>query len=250
MHMTQRLWEWNCRTVDHIPLRLADLDLTSLPVERIPDGVKGLNLSRTKITNPRYPARMPKHVRSLQHNGFTGTTLQDLDTTNLRNLVLADCPNLETLGPLPSTLRQLAISHCPKFIGLPALPEGLTTLRVDDCRAFKALPHLPKSLDNLCILETGVTHLPNLPEDIQTVYIPHECLEARLLNFRWGINSIGWPSPSPPIATRVMLLLSFHRTKHRLSLIKEELMASTWHPNRVSAWLEAGEDVLDMMMGC
>lgn len=37
--------------------------------------------------------------------------------------------------------------------------------------------------------------------------------------------------------------------KERFDRFHEELMAVTWHPSRVSHWLEQGEEVLDMMMG-
>ncbi len=251
MHMTQRLWEWKCRTVDHIPLRLADLPLTHVPVERIPDGGKGLNLSRTQITAPGYPARLPLTLRSLQHNRFLGTTLWGLHLTDLENLVLEECPHLESIGPLPLTLKRLTIYRCPNFKSLPEfLPEGLEWLVVDGCPDFKVLPRLPNSLKELRVRDSGVTRLPNLPDDVENVYIPETSFESRMLDFQWTINRLGWPQPVPSVPQRAALLTSFVRTQERMKTLKEDLVAAMWHPRRVEAWLTAGEDVLDMMMGC
>lgn len=40
----------------------------------------------------------------------------------------------------------------------------------------------------------------------------------------------------------------FYRITRRNSLIKEELVAKVFHPSRVERWLEAGEDVFEMMV--
>ena len=40
---------------------------------------------------------------------------------------------------------------------------------------------------------------------------------------------------------------SERRVKQRTALLKEELIAAAWHPNRVAIWLEAG--ALDIMIG-
>lgn len=250
MHLTQRLWEWKCRRVDYIPLRLADLPLTRVPLERIPDEAKGLNLSRTQITDPGYPTRLPSALRSLQHNCYSGTTLRGLDQTRLGGLVLEDCPNLESLDSLPPTLKRLTICRCPKFTSLPELPDTLEWLTVDSCLQFTTLPRLPASLKELRIMQSGVTRLPNLPDDVENVYLPLTSFESRMLDFRWTRSEFGWPQPVPSIPVRAELLTSFLRTQERMNALKEELMMSTWHPTRVSAWLEKGEDVLDMMMGC
>lgn len=248
----QRVYEWSCRTVDHMPLNLSGLFLEELPVEQIPDGVRGLNLSRTQITDPNYPAQIPCTIRSLQHARFLGTTLQCLHLTDLQNLVLEDCPHLESLGPLPLTLKKLTVYRCPKFKSLPEfLPPGLEWLTVDDCPLFTALPpYLPATLREMRIMHTGVTHLPRLPDFLENAYIPDACQEARLLDFRWTTNFLGWPTMEPPMMKRVDLLTSFTRTRARMKEMKEELVAAMWHPRRVEAWLLQGEEVLDMMMGC
>lgn len=252
MQMTQRLWEWTSRTVDHMPLRLADLPLEDLPVERIPREAKGLNLSRTWITDPTYPARLPCTIRSLQHNRFLGTTLQGLHLTDLQNLVLEDCPHLESLGPLPLTLKRLTIYRCPKFKSLPDfLPHGLEWLTVDDCPEFTALPpHLPGTLKELRIMHSGVTRLPALPVTIENAYVPDTSFEARMLDFQWTINSLGWPRLEPSVMKRAEMLIAFTQSQARMKAIKEELVSVMWHPRRVESWLLQGEEVLDMMMGC
>ena len=35
------------------------------------------------------------------------------------------------------------------------------------------------------------------------------------------------------------------RAKERISIIKEELIAKAWHPDRVQKWLDAGMDIDD-----
>ena len=249
--LSQRLYEWRCRTVDHMPLRLTDLPLEDIPVDRIPDGVKGLNLSRTYITDPYYPARLPCFVRSLQHHQFQGSTLQGLHLTDLENLVLEDCPHLESLGPLPLTLKKLTVYRCPKFRTLPEfLPPELEWLIVDDCPLFRTLPPLPPTLKELRIMNTGVDRLPPVPDDIENAHIPIDCFQGRLLNFHWTINRMGWPSMKPTMHNRIDLLTSMSRTHARMKTLKEELVSVMWHPRRVESWLLQGEEVLDMMMGC
>lgn len=236
MHLTHRLWEWKCRTLDYIPLRLADLPLTHVPLERIPDEAKGLNLSRTQITDPGYPTRLPSALRSLQHNCYSGTTLRGLDQTRLGGLVLEDCPNLESLDSLPPTLKRLTICRCPKFTSLPELPDTLEWLTVDSCLQFTTLPRLPASLKELRIMQSGVTRLPNLPDDVENVYLPLTSFESRMLDFRWTRGEFGWPQPVPSIPVRAELLTSFLRTQERTKTLAEGLIAATWHPDRFEQW--------------
>jgi hypothetical protein len=37
--------------------------------------------------------------------------------------------------------------------------------------------------------------------------------------------------------------------KSLFGMYHEELMAKAWHPTRVARWLDAGEEILDMMLG-
>lgn len=251
MQLSDRVYEWSCRTVDHMPLRLTGLRLTEVPVDLIPRGARGLNLSNTEITNPDYPAEIPAHIRNLQHDRFQGTTLRGLHLTDLHSLVLQDCPNLESLESLPLTLKKLTVYRCPVFKRLPdVLPPGLEWLTVDDCPALTTLPPLPPTLTALLAMHSGVTRLPRLPDGIERVYIPHACFEARLLDFQWGTNKLGWPILVPPLPVRAEQAVSLTRTLARTKYLKEELMMAAWHPKRVEAWLTQGEEVLDMMMGC
>lgn len=244
-----RYFHWQCRTVPHLPLSLQDLPIAQVPLEYIDDTCVGLNVSRTQITDPAYPATLPPQIRSLEHGSFQGITLLNLETTRLGNLILSRCPNLETLGPLPRTLRRLTILECPNFTTLPELPPHLEWLQITDCPKFKTLPALPDTLRTLSVLGTDVQRLPLLPEEIEAVYIPTEAFESRLLNFQWILNGLGLPSLRPPVVKRVDLLASLGRTLRRTTLLKEDLMAAAWHPKRVESWLVHGERVLDMMMG-
>jgi hypothetical protein len=247
--LEHRYFHWQNRSVPQMPLSLQDLPLTQLPLEYIDESCRGVNVSRTQIVDPHYPSTLPSHVLSLEHGSFQGTTLYT-EHTRLGNLTLARCPDLETLGPLPPTLRRLTISDCPKFVTLPELPPRLEWLCLTGCEAFSTLPALPASLKTLSVVCTGVQRLPLLPEDIEAIYIPHEAFEARLLNFQWTLNSSFGPRLEPPVHKRVDILRSLGRTIRRTHTLKEDLMMAAWHPRRVSKWLEAGEEVLDSMMGC
>jgi hypothetical protein len=245
-----RYFHWQCRTVPHLPLSLQDLPIDRIPLDYIHEDCRGINISRTRITDPAYPATLPPQIRSLEHACFQGTTLLHLETTKLGNLVLARCPNLETLGALPRTLRRLTITDCPNFTTLPELPPHLEYLQVSDCPKFTTIPTLPASLQTLSVMNTDVQRLPVVPEDIHAIYIPHEAFEARLLDFQWGFNGLGLPTLRPAVVRRVDLLTSLTRTRFRMNALKEELMMSCWHPRRVEAWLLQGEAVLDNVMGC
>lgn len=245
-----RYFHWRMRTIPHLPLNLQSLPIDRIPLDFIEETCKGLNVSRTRIADPEYPATLPPQIRSLEHACFRGATLRTLETTSLGNLILAKCPNLETLGPLPPTLKRLTITECPRFTALPELPASLEYLQVSDCPQFKTLPALPASLTTLNVLNTAVQRLPLLPEDMEAVHIPHEAFEARLLGFQWSFNGLGHPTLRPSVVKRVDLLTSLGRTRTRLHTLKEDLMMAAWHPKRVEAWSLAGEEVLDMMMGC
>ena len=61
------------------------------------------------------------------------------------------------------------------------------------------------------------------------------------------------PSRTEPFSEYTVRVRTFWNAclrKEKFDAIHEELMMATWHPDRVSKWLEQGEDVLDMMMGC
>lgn len=244
-----RYFHWQCRTIPHLPLSLQDIPIDRIPLRYIHPDCRGLNVSRTLLHDPLYPTTIPDHIVSLEHASFQGTTLYT-ESTHLQNLVLARCPNLETLGPLPRTLRRLTIFECPRFTTLPELPPRLEWLQITDCPNFRTVPTLPDSLRTLSVMNTDVQRLPLVPEGIDAIYIPHEAFESRLLNFQWGFNGLGLPTLRPPVVRRVDLLASLTRTTFRMNALKEELMAAAWHPKRVEAWLNQGEEVLDMMMGC
>lgn len=249
LRVETRYFHWQNRSLPYLPLSLQDLPIDRLPREYIDETCRGLNVSRTLISDPAYPATLPSHILSLEHAGFQGTTLLNLETTSLGNLVLARCPNLETLGALPRTLRRLTILECPNLTSLPALPPRLEYLQVSDCPKFKVVPAIPRTLRTLSLMNSGVERLPLLPEEIDAVYLPDEAFESRLLNFQWGFNGLGLPTLRPAVVKRVELLGSLGRTLRRTHDLKEDLMMAVWHPKRVESWLTQGEEVLDMMMG-
>jgi hypothetical protein len=243
MHLTHRLWEWKCRTLDNIPLRLSNLPLTELPLERIPNGVQGLDLSGTKIDDPLYPAKLPATVTSLRHSWFSGKTLEGLEHTRLKSLTLINCPSLETLGPLPPTLRYLTLDNCQALVRLPALPAGLTDIFIQYAGKLTRLPPLPPKLHIMNISFTGITSLPLAHDTILYIVMPETTFWSHLVtdpaDTRFGRNSTWYQ------------VASLSRTMRRLSLFKEDLIAATWHPDRFEQWCLDIEEKKEntMMMG-
>ena len=246
----QRLWEWSCRTEGHTSLRLSGLQITDLSAVRIPEGVHGLKLSSTLITDQDYPARLPFGILTLEHHFFMGTTLEGLDTTRIESLSLQSCPFLTTLGPLPPTLRKLTISGCPNLTSLPSLPKRLYWLDVMKCPALTVIPPLPSGFTTLLASDSGLLRCPVLPPVIQVVHVPPTCLDCRVIDFTATLAAQRHPWGIPTMKSGIDLLLNFQRNQTRMALLKEELMMAAWHPTRVSKWLLHGEEVLDMMMGC
>ena len=228
MHLTHRLWEWKCRTDDHIPLRLSFLPLTELPLERIPDGVKGLDLSRTKIDDPLYPAKLPATVTALRHIGFAGKTLEGLEHTRLNTLTLNDCLSLEALGPLPPTLRSLTLDNCPALVSLPAFPPNLVDIFIRHAGKLTRLPPLPPKLHTMHITFTDITSLPLAHDNILYIVMSTTTFWSHLVtdpaDTRFGRNSTWYQ------------VASLSRTMRRMSLFKEDLIAATWHPDRFEQW--------------
>jgi hypothetical protein len=245
MHLTHRLWEWKCRTLDYIPLRLANLPLTELPLERIPDGVQGLDLSWTKIDDPLYPAKLPATVTSLRHSGFFGKTLEGLEHTRLKSLTLSNCPYLEALGPLPPTLHTLNLDNCPALVSLSAFPPSLMFLSIRMAPQLTSLPPLPPKLHTLDLVDANITSIPLAHDDIVYINACTKSFWCRLL--RTPANP--WLSYS--FGGDCYQLASLSRSMRRQSLFKEDLIAATWHPDRFEQWCLDTEEKKEneMMMG-
>ena len=132
---------------------------------------------------------------------------------------------------LPVTLTHLCLrSSC---VTLPhVFPEGLLTLHVDN---QQPLPYLPDSLMRLYYdpfegqFEENQYGDEMFEESIELEQKHYQRIQEANQMFEWPRSKV--------------------RTLARTKLFKEELMMTVWHPNRVQKWLEAGDDVYDMMCG-
>jgi hypothetical protein len=209
---------------------------------------------------------------------------------NLKELYVAGNPLLEIdCAHLPKTLEVLDVKNCkylerilnldqlPNLLCLKAqstpirslsrLPPRLEQLRIDWCTKLTRLPSLSQSdLTLLSMDYSGVTFIPQFPETLCYLFAGHSQLSGDFPvipeSLIW-LDVLGTPAvnegflPEIPDTVTVHEYTQTTRTwwnaclrRERYEAIHEELMAATWHPRRVEAWLSAGEEVLDMMMGC
>ena len=210
---------------------------------------------------------LPTDLTELHLNA---TSIVELDCALLPKtmelLDLGDCWHLKrilNLDQLP-VLASLNISSTP-IASLPRLPAILTTLNASFCRKLTSLPPLLRTkLRMLKLYRTPIVRLPDLPETMWS-------LDIAMTNVRGEdcpmipdslsiLNADGTPAvedgflpsrtePFSDYAVRVRTFWNACLRKSRYDALFEELMMATWRPDRVSKWLEAGEDVLDMMMG-
>lgn len=163
--------------------------------------------------------------------------------------------NITSLPPLPEHILAL---HChdTNLTVLPYLPEGLVVLYCYNT-PLTSLPTLPDTLMNLNCSHTRITSLPELPKHLMTLWCNNTLLttvpelpvtityfdayespliiqrgddeDLRAYNRRWR----EWREDH----------VSKPRVQERTRLLKEEMMAAAWHPDRVERWLDAGVEV-------
>ena len=220
----------------------------------------------TSLTSMVYGV-LPTDLTELHLNA---TYIVELDCAllpdTLEFLDLEDCWHLKrilNLDRLP-VLSYLNVSGS-SIASLPRLPASLTTLKASFCRKLTSLPLLLRTkLRMLTLYRTPIVRLPDLPETMWS-------LDIALTNVRGEdfpmipdslsiLNTDGTPAvedgflpsrtePFSEYAVRVRTFWNACLRKSRYDALFEELMMAAWHPDRVSKWLDQGEDVLDMMMG-
>lgn len=198
----------------------------------IPDGVRELDIRETDV-RVLDGATLPPSIVIIHSDLAQIHTVRNLDKLkHLKFLHLPWSASLETFeGPLPESLRELNLRNCVSLTQLPPLGRTkLEWLSVSGCSSLTTLPSLPPTLEELNLEGSSVSDVPLLPESV-----------TRLI-LRGG-------------AVIDTAIESYHREerltaqRRQFRILHEELMMATWRPDRVSKWLEAGEDVLDMMMG-
>ena len=174
---------------------------------------------------------------------------------------------------LPAGLEEIICDHCP-LIELPVLPKGLRKL-VCNFTPLTSLPELPPNLKVLWCNSTLIKELPTLPEGMTELY----CQTNRVLTtlppipsslrvLYCGETEIRLIPPLPPLFLLTVwgcpnLLIkvepgethkeyigrwnqwweeqaSKKRCQGRNEVVKEDLIATFWHPSRVEKMLEQG----------
>jgi hypothetical protein len=224
--------EWERVGNAAFPLDLSSLGLRTLPP--LPPTVQRLYCSSNRLTElpPLPPALRVLHADSNQLQ-----SLPPLPVT-LQEVVIAR-NSLETLPPLPSTLQHLYTSFC-HLRTLPELPPTLLTLSVAG-NCLRSLPPLPPTLRHLDLDQNPIEHLsvpfPPTLQKLSTLLtaLPHTLHysddTAEIARYAEELDAAQDALEAPP------------RVHARTELVKEELVAAAWRPERVEKWLEAGLDV-------
>lgn len=169
-----------------------------------------------------------------------GNTAEDLKLCRLRLTSLPPLPNsvksfwcsntLITSLPeeLPSSLERLfCFETCIKK--LPKLPNTLTLLLCFNSPLIE-LPELPLSLLHLSCSKTQISILPELPLKLKTFNVS-KCPNL-LIQLENEETVESYEKRWKPIREKFQR----ERNVERCKTVKEELMAATWHPDRMIHW--------------
>jgi hypothetical protein len=193
-------------------------------------------------------ALLPRSLQWLSlYNNDTMTTIRNLDQlTELRVLNLSWCSRLTTISAIPPSLVTLSLDHCDRLEALPPLVRSnLKVLAVAYTIDLDYLPALPESLQMLSARDSFFRNVPYFPPNLTYLELARSSMSRHFPHLA--------KRPGEDMATytrRVLAEQAQRLRRERYDQIHEELMAATWHPRRVEAWSLAGEEVLDMMMGC
>lgn len=142
-------------------LSYANNGLTALPA--LPAGLGTLFLQNNALTS--IPA-LPPNLNFLVISKNPITTLPSMPNSLAQ--VTADSCALVNIGTLSTGLTSLSLNGNP-LVSLPTLPANLQTLRLKDCEQLGCLPVLPQNLVTLQLYNSGVTCLPNIAPNLNTL---------------------------------------------------------------------------------
>jgi hypothetical protein len=218
---------------------------------------KELNLTGLRITSlPPLPVDLKKFIWSNSYQTSI-ETLPPLPAT-LQTLICSGS-SLTKLPPLPISLKILDCSST-KLTSLPTLPSSLIHLNIRQTQ-IRRIPPLPPKLIYLNCNQTPVQQLPELPHTIQQLWL-EETNVSILPYIPRGLKHI-WTHMAPLLYPRTMemsmrqfrnLWNTYHekksktRIQKRASLLRQEIVAKAFHPDRVEKWLEQGGHPLVEMM--
>ena len=236
-------------------LSVDDNLLTELPAA-LPATLRLLYANKNRLTH--LPAVLPRGLTSLlvSQNQITEFTEFPPD---IDHLYLCKNPAPGLLPPLPPALKRLTVCGLGIKV-LPALPPKLEMLRASENK-LTSLPTLPATLTDMCVGYNYLTSLPlPLPPNLVVLgavwnrlgYLPEpEEFPKTITTFWFDGNALPNEEEGESLedyleqVKRCFVKYQTRITK-RTQAIFEELMALTWHPDRVDARREYGIAYDDM----
>jgi Leucine-rich repeat (LRR) protein len=218
--------------------------LTELP-EALPATLTSLYASKNRLT--RLPAVLPRGLTSLLVNGNQITEFTEFPP-DIDHLYLCKNPAPGPLPPLPPALKRLTV--CGLGIkALPLLPPKLEMLRASENK-LTSLPTLPATLTDMCVGHNYLTSLPlPLPPNLEVLgavwnrlgHLPDpEEFPKTITTFWFDGNALPNEEEGESLhdyldQVKRCFVKYQKRIAKRTQTIFDELMALTWHPDRVDA---------------
>lgn len=242
---------------------LNDSSITSLP--RLPNTLKALQINNTHIKTISADD-LPEGLEVLECSYNSQLTSIKSLPNSLRELVIHHNSLLQEIpSALPSTLKVFLINNT-ELTSLPEFPDTIESLNIISNKCLTKLPdRLPDRLSWFTIKECPIDELPSFPSSLHKLHIfvgllslPDE-IPQTLLYVNFGDKAPqqvyiqnGYRETTPQYYQRIknwLLVMreipemvwiaeSRKRTIGRCKAIKEELMAYTWHTDRVLDWCD------------
>lgn len=218
--------------------------LTELPAA-LPAGLRLLYANKNRLTH--LPRDLPGGLTSLMvsHNQITEFTEFPPD---IDHLYLCKNPAPGPLPPLPPALKRLTVCGLG-LKALPAFPPRLEMLRASENKLTR-IPTLPATVTDICVAHNYLTELPlPLPPNLVVLgavwnrlgHLPDpEEFPKTITTFWFDGNALPneeeGESLHDYLAEVKRLYVKYQaRITKRTQAIFDELMALTWHPDRVDA---------------
>lgn len=156
-----------------------------------------------------------------------------------------------TIGPIPELVTKLEIADCLALKRIESFNDYCESIIIVNCPNLKEIPPLPRQCTHLILKNTGVTVIPPRrdpdPEPVMpTMWVELSPGAQFLVPYEpqgkygyWDRYVKAWEAYHREIKSQL-------RQRERACLLKEELAAAAWHPDRVTKWVEAGVSVEDM----
>lgn len=145
-----------------LPDKTIEVSLRDLRIETLntlPDAIHKLYILEVYVEDTTF------HYRHgpLNFLNIIASNLQNIDISraSTSTLMIDDCPDLETLGPLPNSIRSLSIKKA-KIKTLPNIPQNLGALTIDETN-LHTLQELPNTTNILHLQNNDLRDLPELP---------------------------------------------------------------------------------------